>query len=189
MMAHIKLLVVLLLVVPSTSVQATEWHMVPAESELKFVATYEGQQAPGAFRSFDVNLDFDPKQPQKGRLKVTVKIGDADMNSTDINKAIKGPEWFGANLYPIALFTSEQIDRISPGQYLAKGTLSLKGVIKTVQVPFTWKATNDTATMTGRMTLQRSDFNIGTGEWSSGKAIGIEVSLSYSVQLKAVGEP
>jgi len=188
MITHKKILALIFLAVFAASAQAAEWHMVPAQSQLKFVATYEGQQAPGVFQTFDVALNFDPEQPQKGSLKVAVKITGADMNSTDINKAIKEPEWFGADQYPLAVFTSQQIDRQAPGQYIAKGTLSLKGIVKSVQVPFTWQTSGDTATMTGHMTLLRTDFNIGTGEWSSGKTIGLEVSLNYTVQLQSGGE-
>jgi len=38
--------------------------------------------------------------------------------------------------------------------------------------------------MSGQLTLQRSDFSIGIGDWSSGEQIGIDVSVSFIVHMQ-----
>jgi len=54
-------------------------------------------------------------------------------------------------------------------------------------VPFVWKQDTqnpDRATMSGQLVLKRSDFSIGIGDWSSGDQIGIDVSVSFTVEMQ-----
>ena len=40
------------------------------------------------------------------------------------------------------------------------------------------------ASMQGELTLRRTDFNVGSGEWSTGESIGLDVTLRFNVQLE-----
>jgi polyisoprenoid-binding protein YceI len=174
----------MLLAASSSQVLAVQWVMEPDASRLEFVATYEGQSAPGVFRQFATQMDFDPSEPRGGQLIVEVRTASADMDSADINDTIKGRDWFDSSKYPAAKFTSTEITPDGPGRYVARGTLDLKGVGRQIVVPFTWKTSGSTATMFGTLILQRTNFNIGTGEWSTGNTIGLDVKVNFRVRLK-----
>jgi polyisoprenoid-binding protein YceI len=166
---------------------AAEWRMDPAASKLEFAATFEKTPAPGVFKEFDARLSFDPEKTADSRLEVTIKVASADMVNADVNKAIAGPEWFDFARHPRATFRSSGIQRTGAGRYLAKGTLTLKGVERPVEVPFTWNAGADAATMEGEFTVQRSAFNIGTGEWIATNVIGPDVKVKFRVRLRKAG--
>jgi len=106
------------------------------------------------------------------------------MANADINKAIAGPEWFDFTRHPQATFQAADIQRVSAGRYLAKGTLTLKGAQRPVEVPFTWNASGDSATMEGELTVKRRDFDIGTGEWVATSVIGPDVKIKFRVRLR-----
>jgi len=163
---------------------AADWKMDAAGSRLEFAATYEKIPAPGIFKEFDTRLRFDPEKPADGRLDVTIKIASADMASADINKAIAGPEWFDFARHPQATFQANDIRRADGNRYLARGTLALKGVQRPVEVPFTWSAAGDAATMDGEFTVPRSAFGIGTGEWAATSVIGPDVKVKFRVRLR-----
>ena len=164
---------------------AADWKMDPAGSRLEFAATFEKTPAPGVFKEFGTRLSFDAEKPADGRLEVTIRIASADMASADINKAIAGPEWFDFARHPNATFQSTDIRRTDASRYLARGTLTLKGVQRPVEVPFSWNATGDGATMEGEFTVQRSPFGIGTGEWVATNVIGPDVKVKFRVRLRA----
>jgi polyisoprenoid-binding protein YceI len=166
---------------------AADWRMDAAGSRLDFAATFEKTPAPGVFKAFDTRLAFDPDKPAGGRLEVTIKVASADMANGDINKAIAGPEWFDFARYPRATFQATDIQRVSAGRYLARGTLALKGVQRPVEVPFAWNASGDSATMQGELIVQRKDFNIGTGEWLATNVIGPDVKIQFRVRLRKAG--
>lgn len=166
---------------------AADWRMEAAGSRLEFAATFETAPAPGVFRAFDTSLRFDPDKPADGRLDVTIKVASADMSNGDINKAIAGPEWFDFARHPQASFQSTEIRRVDANRYLARGMLTLKGAQRPVEVPFTWKTEGDSATMEGNLTVQRSAFSIGTGEWVATNVIGPDVKIRFRVRLRKSG--
>lgn len=179
-------LVAAVIFLPVTVAHAVQWNMQPGNSRLDFIASYEGMDAPGQFRKFDVKLDFDPAAPANGRLEVTVDLKHADMGSDDINNAIVEPEWFHVKQHPIAHFRSGKISKKSADSYVATGVLNLKGIEQTLDVPFTWnsRAETETATMQGKLVVRRTRFKIGTGEWSAGEVIGLDVKIWFDVELK-----
>ena len=167
---------------------AADWKMDPAASRLDFVATFEKNAAPGVFKDFDTRLArFEPDKPEGAKLDVTVKVTSADMKSGDVNRAIRGPEWFDFARFPQAEFHAEDIRRVAPGRYLARGVLSLKGVKKELEVPFAWQESANGATMEGELNVERLQFGIGTGEWANGSTIGLGVRVKFNVRLRKDG--
>jgi polyisoprenoid-binding protein YceI len=171
----------------SANVHATNWTMNPTGSELGFTAAIENAQASGVFRTFNASGQFDPDRPADSRLDVTVTVSSADMISDDVNKAIRGPDWFDAERFPVAEFHSTEVRAAGANGYVAVGTLKVKDVAKPVEVPFSWKREGDTATINGELTINRAVFKIGLGEWLSTKVVGADVKVKFSVRLRRSG--
>jgi polyisoprenoid-binding protein YceI len=176
----VSILCVLLFASPAFG---ADWKMDPAGSRLEFTATFEKAPAPGVFKEFDTRLSFDPGKPAGGSLDVTIRVTSADMNIPDVNKEIRNKDWFDYAGFPQAEFHSTDLRR-DGGRYVARGTLSLKGVKQAVEVPFTWTPTGDGATLEGELTLKRGDFGIGLGEWKTNDTIGAEVKVRFKVKLR-----
>jgi len=162
---------------------AADWKMDPAGSKLEFIATFEKTPAPGVFKEFDARLRFDPDKPAGGSLEVTIKVTSADMNIPDVNKEIRGKDWFDYAAFPKAEFRSTDLRRDGK-RYVARGTLTLKGVKHPVEVPFTWTAAGGGAAMEGEFTLKRGAFGIGLGEWKASDTIGADVKVKFKVKLR-----
>lgn len=167
--------------------QGADWKMDPAGSKLEFVATFEKTAVPGVFKEFDARVRFDPEKPAGGSLDVTVKVTSADMNIADVNKEIRGKDWFDYAGFPQAEFRSIDLRRTEGNHYVAHGTLSLKGVKQPVEVPFTWTGSADSAAMEGELTLKRGAFGIGAGEWAATDVIGADVKVKFKVKLRKAG--
>jgi polyisoprenoid-binding protein YceI len=125
---------------------------------------------------------------------VKVAIGSADMSDDELNSEIAGVDWFDVGRFDEAVFYSDELvtnsfvaESNSKENFIAEGSLNLKGVSEPVNVPFVWQPdtqNSDRATMSGQLVLKRSDFSIGIGDWSSGEQIGIDVSVSFSVVMQ-----
>lgn len=168
--------------------RAADWKLEPAGSRLEFIATFEKTPAPGIFKDFNVRLSFDPEQPGSGRLDVTIRVASADMASADINTAIAGIEWFDFARHQQAEFHASDIRRLptspQPNRFVARGTLSLKGVSQAVEVPFSWSPGTEGASMDGEFSVKRGPFGIGTGEWMVTDVIGADVKVKFRVRLR-----
>jgi polyisoprenoid-binding protein YceI len=156
---------------------ATNWHSEPAESELAYSVNFEQLPINGQFKEFSVDYIADRQ------LRVVVNIASVDMGNSDINQAIRDVDWFDIKSHSQAVFFSDNIKVISEAEFIAEGQLQLKGISKPVSVPFSWQASAKSAYMTGKLTLSRSDFSIGSPEWASGDQIGIDVSVSFAVKM------
>jgi polyisoprenoid-binding protein YceI len=163
---------------------AAEWKMDPADSKLEFIATYEKAPAPGNFKEFDTQLRFDPAKPAGSELRVTVKIASADLGNSDMNEAVRDPEWFDLKKFPDAVFLATDIRRSDGGRFVAHGKLRIKGIEKDVSVPFAWAAAGDGAVMEGELTLTRTDFSVGTGDWSKDDTVALDVKVKFKVKLR-----
>lgn len=161
---------------------AAEWQGAK-DSEFTFEVAFEGVPTPGEFKEFDVDLDFDPASPESGKLRVTVNLKAADMGDPDMNDVLFDPAWLDVEQFTEAVFVSDAITEQAPGEFVATGTLDLKATVKTVAVPFSWTSSGDQATMQGNLILQRTDFDVGSGEWATDDAIGIDVTLDFTAQL------
>lgn len=193
-MSGLALLLLLLFLFTSVPVMAADWRMDATASRLEFAAMFEKTAAPGVFREFDTRLKFDPAQTAGSRLEVTVKVTSADMNSGDINNAIRGAEWFDFARHPQAEFRSTDIRRVDANRYVARGTLTLKGLQQALEVPFLWSALpapagakGAYASMEGELSLRRGAFGIGVGEWAATNVIGADVRVKFRVRLRSDG--
>jgi polyisoprenoid-binding protein YceI len=165
--------------------QSTEkWKANGAKSHLYFAPSFEELPINGAFKRFTVGVIADQKQPQS--LNVQVQIASADLGSSDLNEAIQMVDWFDSETFAGASFASEDIAMgQAENQFIATGLLQLKGMKKTIEVPFSWQASNqNNISMVGELALGRHDFAIGTGEWASGDQIGLAVRVWFELVLE-----
>jgi polyisoprenoid-binding protein YceI len=159
---------------------AVDWQSDPSKSELTYAVNFEQLPLNGQFKDFVVNYSH------QQQLRVVVNISSVDMGNSDINEAIRDSDWFDIRQHRQAEFFSDTINTLGEDQYTAQGMLQLKGISKPVTVPFSWnpaKTKTNSATMAGKLTLSRSEFAIGSPEWASGDQIGIDVDVSFSVEM------
>jgi polyisoprenoid-binding protein YceI len=172
-----------LLVCAVDTARAADWRMDPAGSKLEYIATFQKARASGIFKEFDTRVHFDETQLADSRIDVIVDVVSADMIDADVNKSIRGPDWFDSARFAQAAFHTNDVRRVGVNRYLARGALTVKGVEQQVEVPFAWTDANENATMTGELTVKRAAFHIGLGEWASTDVIGPDVTVKFSVKL------
>ena len=177
---YVSLFVFLFTVMPT---QAADWQSLSG-GEFTFEVTFEGVGTLGEFKRFDVKLKLDPKKLATSRLRVIVDLAAADMGDPDMNEGIADSDWFNVGKFPKAVFESERIEAGAPGKFVATGILNLKGISRPVTVPFSWSEKGKRANMRGEFIVQRTGFNVGSGEWATGDPIGIDVKLRFDVSLK-----
>jgi polyisoprenoid-binding protein YceI len=177
------LALLLCLALISDAVRAERWQSEAGASSLRFTTRFEGAEAPGAFRRFEVHLDFGEAGPGDESLRVDVDITSMDLFSADLNEGAADPEWFDIAAYPAARFESHDIQQLSASDFVVSGNLQLKGFDRPVRLPFTWESTGRNASMRGSVILQRGDFGIGSGQWAEETAIAQDVRVEFDVSL------
>ena len=174
----------LLLLLPNM-LWAGQWRQSGAGS-LEFETSFEGVAIPGQFQKFETRLNFNPENLTEASIVVTVDITATDMFDQEINDEIAGPDWFDYASYPQATFNSTDFSALGSDSYLMRGELELKGRRATLEIPFSWQVSEDTARISGQFETNRTIFEIGSGEWLTSQTIGWLVKLKFEVGLDYV---
>lgn len=161
---------------------STLWEMVATPDNFKFTNSYAGQPFTGAIRQFTPAIYFDPADPESGIIDVTINTQSITTNNKDWDGTIKGSQWFATEAHPEAHYLSRDI-RKENGKFIADGELTLKGITKPISVTFSWQESNGEARFIGSATIDRRDFEIGSGSWATNASVAYEVELSIDLKL------
>lgn len=159
------------------------WQLVAIPDNFKFTNSYAGQPFAGAIREFTPKIYFDPTNPADGVIDVTIKTQSITTNNKDWDRTIKGGQWFSTDAYPRAHYISRNI-HAEGGKFVANGELTLKGITKPITVTFEWQNDNGNAKFVGSASIDRREFEIGSGSWATNDSVAYEVVLDIDLQLK-----
>jgi polyisoprenoid-binding protein YceI len=176
--------------VPAAAAPAATPHYVldPAKSSLEFTFLQAGAWNKGHFTHFTMSFDFSPENPAAGRLDVTIEMSSVDTGDQERDDTVRGADLFAVTKFPQAHFAATQITKTAAG-YEAIGKLTIRGVTRDMQVPFSFRtATEGGATvgyMSGKATLRRLDYGVGQGDWKATDQVGNEVGVAFALRLTA----
>jgi polyisoprenoid-binding protein YceI len=134
----------------------------------------------GTFTGLKATIQFDVKNPGAGSISASI---DAKTVSTGIgmrNHHLQSEEQFlNTDKYPLISFHSRKIEKTGSG-YTASGDLTIKGVTKPVQIPFTFTPGGNSGVFKGQFGIKREDFNIGKPGGSTGDDVTISLEVPVS---------
>jgi polyisoprenoid-binding protein YceI len=177
--ATICLAAVALLIVPASA--APKWKLETAKSKLGFTVNWGGQPFTGVFRSWKADIEFDPADLAHSHAYITIDTGSEASGDTETDGGVKGTEGFAASQFPTALFRTSAFTHKAGNDYVATGTLSIKGISKPVTLPFTLTLSGNTAHAVGKAQVIRTDFHVGTGEWEKPDPVAHEVTVNIDL--------
>jgi polyisoprenoid-binding protein YceI len=160
------------------------WTMDEAASSLRFSSSLGGDAFAGSFRQWDANIRFDPADLAHSSVTVTVDVASAATGSSDRDQALPGSDFFAATKFPRAIYQANSFRKTDPDHYLAIGTLTMRGVSKPLNLPFTLSIVGPTARMTAQTAINRLAFGVGQNEWKATTTLPDAVRLSIAVTAR-----
>lgn len=177
--------IVMLFGLLSAPVSASDWQVMPGDSRLGFVAIQNDKEFTGEFKSFSADITFDPQALDKASATVTVDTGSIHMKRPkDELEAARGPDWFHVKKFPHAAFKTTAFRKVGANTYEADAELTIRGVTKNVTLPFVLDISGDTAKMEGAVTINRSNYGVGQGQFAKGKWFGLDVKVTVNLTAK-----
>lgn len=170
----------------ASSVPAASLTVLPAQSEVVFVARQMGVPVEGRFRRFDLQLTFDPAQPTAAVARLVVDTASISLGAAEFDRELLKPEWLSAVRHPQATFVSTRFRSVSPDRYEVVGTLALKGRSRHVVLPITLTRSSDGTTAGGAIVIRRREFGLGEGEWSDTTLVADEVEIRFRFALRGL---
>lgn len=171
---------------PAPAVTAPKWDVLAEKSSITFHGKQMGTDFDGVINKFKPDIHFDENDLEHSKVTVDIDINSIDGKDPERNKSIKGSDWFDTDHFPTARFETTKIVKTGDGAFTASGNLTIRGVTVPIELPFTLAHESigfgqDRAIMTGMVTLDRSKFQLGTGDWADPSVIANEVPVDIKV--------
>jgi len=167
------------LMVAASPVVAADYVQAPG-SVLAFAGTYEGEAFTGRFPGFVTRFSFDPAQLATAKLDVTIPLATASTGNSDYDGEMRGSSFFNAAKFPQAHYTATSFRALGGNNFVADGTLNLRGVSKPVALTFTWTP-GAQPVLSGKAVVNRLDFGVGQGDWAETDLVPNAIAVSTKV--------
>lgn len=174
----------------SAPAAAEKWEIDKGHSSIYFDVRHTYATVRGLFDDFSGTLILDPDKPNAGSFELNVKVNSINTNITKRDNHLRSDDFFAAKKFPAMTFKSTGVKLVKGNQYLITGNLTIKGISKKIDVPFTYYGMKENPLKKGQMvagfeadfTINRLDYNVGTGKFADMGAIGREVRIVVSIE-------
>ncbi len=154
----------LFLILAGSGLCAQTYIPVNEASTIRFTIKNMGMGTDGKMTGLEGEIRFNPSDLKSSFISVSADANTIDTDIAVRDSSLKTKEYLHTQQFPKILFVSKQISAGSrAGMYFVKGTLTIKGISKDINFPFTVTPKNEGIQLTGDMRVNRLDYKIGVG--------------------------
>ncbi|MCE4225531.1 YceI family protein [Methylobacterium sp. C25] len=172
-----------------TQVKPGKYRLDPAHGKITWSLSHLGYSTYyGQITDVAAEATFDPKEPAKSTLSVTINTASVNGLNDKLNEHLKAPDFFDVEKFPQASYVSTSIEPTSPTTAHVNGELTIKGVTRVVSFDATFNQAGVNPVdkvysvgFDGRAVIRRSDFGINAFL----PILGDEVQLRLEGEFKA----
>jgi cytochrome b561/polyisoprenoid-binding protein YceI len=165
-----------------SAAQLARWTV--QDGKLGFSTNWADTPITGSFSRWTADIVFSPDMLERSSLTVRIDLASVSTGDSQRDAALPTSDWFDIAAHPSAIFRSDRIRSTGGDNYVATGTLDLRGIKKKFAVPFTVRIKDESASAHGAFTIDRTLFGVGQGEWSTTDQIPAAVSVKFSLRAK-----
>lgn len=142
----------------------------------------------GRFDTISGSLDLNAEDPETSVVTIDIDISSLHTGVPELDEKLFAANMFDVTAYPVAIFTSTSIVRLSENEARIDGMLTIKGVSKPISLDtrFIGSGVNpltrrQTAGFSAAGVLKRSDY--GLDEWLPfvGDEVALEIDVEFAV--------
>lgn len=148
------------------------------KSSIKFQLKNLGIKTGGSINGLTANIAFNPDKLETSTIEAMLDVSSINTDNDLRDSHLRGDEFFDAAKYPTISMKSISFKHKSGDNYTGQFNLTIKGITKTFEVPFTYTTDASGATFKGGLKLNRLDFNIG------GKSLVMSNDVSVSIEVQ-----
>ncbi len=158
-----------------------DWKPDAANAKISFSVHGPFGTVHGSFTGLEATIQFNEKDLSKSSIAASVAAKTVSTGISLRNNDIRNKEeWLNTGKYPRISFRSKKIEKTAAG-YKVLGDLTIKGVTKPVEIPFSFTSKESTGLFKGQFTIKREDYNIG----KAGGSVGSIITITLSVPVKS----
>lgn len=172
-------------VATSSNAAATAWTVDRASTKINFSASFQGEAVNGGFSRYTADIAFSPDALDASHVKVTIDLASVASGDKDRDDSLKSDSFFNIAAFPKAVFEAKSFTRKDATHFVAHGRLTMHGVTRPQDLPFTLAIKDRIANMTAATSLDRTAFGVGSGDFSGTDIVPAKVGVNISLRAKA----
>jgi len=173
----VRILFVFCLLVPYLLV-AQALQPVDAPGAVSFVINNFGSGVDGSFKGLKGEIRFDPTKLTESSMSVSVDAATIETGINMRNRHLRGEKYFFVDKFPVISILGTQVKSTGkPETYSMTARVTIKGVSKTFPLIFTAKPQKNGFFFEGSFTLNRRDFNIGSGSLTLADEVTVRLKV------------
>ncbi len=137
----------------------TRYAFGPESSKVEFKGAKVTGSHLGGFKSFKGEVLMGDK-PETGKVNLSLDTATIFADSEKLTGHLRSPDFFDAEKFPTATFTSTTIAPAEGGKHTVTGDLTMHGVTKQISFPATISVSGETVTAQSEFSINRKDFGI-----------------------------
>ncbi len=165
-----------LLLFPAGVFAQTTWKAT--SGAVSFKIKNAGITVTGRFSGFNSTLAFGADKLASSSLKGSVDVGTIKTGNDKRDEDLKGDKYFDAGKYKTIEIKSVKLYK-KGAQYAGLFNVTIKGVTKQVEIPFSFTQHGNEAEFKGDFTINRRDYGVG------GKTLTMSDDADVSIDVKA----
>ncbi len=170
---------------------ATIWNIDTSHSAIHFsVRHMVVSKTRGRFTKFSGQIAFDPDDPAKSSVQVTIEPASLDTADAQRDAHLRSADFFDVDKYPQAAFKSTKVIDLGGDKYQVEGDLTIRGVTRPVVLEAVFEGSakdpwgGERAGFAAVTSLDRSDFGLTWNKAleTGGVLVGDKVELTLEVE-------
>jgi len=178
----------------SSSAVGEKWKVDKVHTTIKFsVSHMVVAEQEGSFKVFDGNLDYTKADMSDAKISFSIDINSINTDNEYRDKHLKSDDFFNAEKFPAATFTSTSFKPKKDNKYELKGNLTIRDITRPVTFDVTYGGVHKTskgekAGFKAVTTINRFDYNL---KWdkvteAGGLVVGKEVEIVAKLEFDKI---
>lgn len=164
------------------SAETWRWIADPRESRLEIEGEQAGAPFTALFRAFDVDIVFDPANPEKASILAQIAANSFFSGLSDRDAIVHGEDWLDARRHPVVRWHAQGAERIDETRFRARGELTIGLSSAPVELVFSLAISGAVATAQGEASFPRAALALGRGETGAAEIAGPMIKVRTRIR-------
>lgn len=175
---------------------AASWKIDSSHTSIAFKIRHLGVSwVRGEFRSFNGQVEYDPKKISKTKVSVSIDAKSVDTRNERRDAHLRNPDFFDVEKHPKIEFESSKIINIQKDSFDMVGNLKIRGITKEIKIRVSEisselkrKGRRSKMGASGQTRFNRKDFNVSWNRFldSGGLVLSETVYIYLEIELNKI---
>jgi len=169
------------------------WTLDPAHTRIGFVARHAMvTKVRGSFNEFEGTAVLDGANPANSHAEVTIKAASIDTRNAQRDEHLRSNDFLAMQEHPEITFTSTGARQVDDTTFELTGDLTIRGVTKSVTIPFTFEGAakdpfgNLRAGFEGSVAINRKDWGVNWNAALEGGGVLVSDRVTLEFEVSAI---